>query len=118
MSEFPESGPETKTWGQVFTGEVTWGAGMQDVEGKPIKGVFPGQRWRPQGSALQETPRRVWDASHNCPLQEECVGIYLPVPISAGWESPRGVNSPHSELHLWLAEQFYSRGRKRGGERM
>lgn len=39
MFEFPESGPETKTWGQVFTGEVTWGAEMQDVEGKPIKGV-------------------------------------------------------------------------------
>lgn len=80
---------------------------MQDVEGKPMKGVFPGQHWRPQGSARGMPPTIVFCRKN--------VGAFISqFHISAGWESPRRVNSPHSELHLQLAEQFYSRGKGPG----
>lgn len=115
MFEFPESGPETKTWGQVFTGEVTWGAEMQDVEGKPIKGVC---FLVSAGDHRAQLCRRLRGGCGMPPTIVLCrknVGAFISqFLISAGWESPRRVNSPHSELRLRSAERFYSRGKGAG----
>lgn len=61
-----------------------------------MKGCVSGQCWRPQSSAPQGTLERV-----ECRTPPSIIPhIDLPVSSPPGWESPRGVNAPHSELHL------------------